>query len=288
MTTIHVVTDSSALFVEPTVVNHHRVTVVPLYIRFGDERLRVGIDIDAEAFLYRLQSTDVIPILEAPSVEEFYDTYSTLNRTTTQIVSLHMSAQLGRVYHNALAASKMLLGRCDIIVIDSQTVSAGLAFLVERAAKLASASTDLEHVIKEIRRLLPRVYSVFYVQSMRTLAHQQLISQSQTILGEMLGVMPFITIEEGELTIMEKALNTTQAVDKLIEFVSEFTEIEEMVVMHHTTNADATLRHLQDRLAAELGKTNFPIRVYDITIATLLGTDATGIVILEGEEEELY
>lgn len=288
MTAIRIVTDSSALFIDPTVIKRYQITVVPLYVQFGSELFRLGIDIDSEAFLYRLQTSPELPTLLPPTVDDFYQVYADLNRTTTSIISLHLSSHLGKVYQAAVDASKMMLGRCDIVVIDSQTISAGLAFLVQRAAEIAISHTNLEHAVKDIRRLLPRIYSVFYVQTMQMLAQRGLISQAQTILGEMLGVMPFVTIEEGQLTIMEKALNTTQAIDKLVEFISEFTTIDEMVVLHHSATMDNTLRQLQDRLAAELGKTNFPIRLYDPIVMALLGTDATGIVILEGEEEDYY
>ncbi len=288
MSNIRIVTDSSALFIDPSVIKRYQIIVVPLYVQFGAEKFRLGIDIDAETFLYRLESSPTLPIILPPTIDDFYQVYNDLNRYTTTIISLHMSSHLGEVFQAAVDASKMMLGRCDIAVIDSQTISAGLAFLVHRAAEIALAHTNLEPAVKDIRRLLPRIYSVFFVETMQMLAQRGLIGQAQTILGEMLGVMPFVTIEEGALTIMEKALNTTQAIDKLVEFVSEFGAIDEMVVLHHTTTMDNTLRQLQDRLAAELGRTSFPIRLYDASIAALLGTDATGIVILEGEEEDYY
>lgn len=283
---IRVVTDSTALFVDPTLVKHHHIEVVPVYVRFGDQRLRLGFDIDAEEFLYRMQHYQTPPVLEPPNIDELYNVYARLNRETTQIMSLHISDQLADVCKHALAASKMLLGRCDIAVIDSQMLSAGLGMLVEHAAYLALQTNDLEAAVREVRRAIPRLYGVFYVQSMKTICRHDLITESQAILGAMLGIMPCVTIEEGQLTIMEKALNHHQAIDKLVEFATEFTQIEQLVILHHSPTLTEPVRQLQDRLALELGGANFPTQVYDGSIAAFLGPDATGIMIFESEENE--
>lgn len=286
MSTVRIVTDSTALFVNPQLVKQYNITIVPAYVYFGDDCYKLGIDIDSEEFLHRLRYGDMIPRLVAPSEEDFVAVYSRLNQETTEIVSIHISAQISDIVKNAQAASKTLLGRCDIAVIDSLTLSAGLGILVERAGQLAMHRNDLEAVVRDIRQAIPRLYTVFYVESMKSICHHNLISEAQTILGTMLGIMPFITIEEGQLVIMEKALNTSQAVEKLVEFAAEFTDIEQLVILHHSTTLTDSIRQLQDRLALELPRSNFPTRLYDGSIATFLGPDANGLVIFESEDEE--
>lgn len=286
MSKVRIVTDSTALFVNPQLVKQYNITVVPTYVYFEDDCYKLGIDIDSEEFLHRLRYGDVMPRIVAPSEEDFVAVYSRLNQETTQIVSIHISAQISDVVQNAQAASKALLGRCEIAVIDSLTLSAGLGILAERAGQLAAQQYDLEEIVRDVRQAIPRLYTVFYVKSMKSICHHNLISEAQTILGGMLGVMPFITIEEGQLVIMEKALNTSQAVEKLVEFAAEFTDIEQLVILHHSTTLTDSIRQLQDRLALELPRSNFPTRLYDGSIATFLGPDANGLVIFEAEDEE--
>ncbi|NDJ84681.1 MAG: DegV family protein [Chloroflexi bacterium] len=288
MSEIRVVTDSTALFIDPSIISRYNITVVPVYVRFGDDRFKLGIDIGPEEFLHRMRYNHVIPRLEPPTPDECRTVYARLNREVSKIVSIHISANLTGVYRNMLAASKMLLGRCDIAVIDSQTLSVGLGILAEKAAILARQISDLEEVVRAVRRAIGRVYSVFFVQTMTTICHHNLISEAQAILGSMLGVMPFITIEEGNLVIMEKALDSSQAVDKLVEFAGEFTDFEQLVILHHTPLLTNTIRQLQDRLALELSTSNFPTHLYDGSLATFLGSDAAGIVIMENEDEDEY
>ncbi len=286
MNKVRIVTDSTALFINPQLIKQYNIIIVPAYVYFGDDCYKLGIDLDSEEFLHRLRYGDVIPRLVAPSEEDFTAVYSRLNQETTEIISIHISAQISDIVQHAQAASKALLGRCDIAVIDSLTLSAGLGILVERAGKLAAQGFNLEEIVRDVRQAIPRLYTVFYVKSMKSICHYSLISEAQTILGTMLGIMPFITIEEGQLVIMEKALNTSQAVEKLVEFAAEFTDIEQLVILHHSTTLTDSIRQLQDRLALELSRSNFPTRLYDGSIATFLGPDANGLVIFEAEDEE--
>lgn len=286
MSRIRIVTDSAALFLNPNIVKHYDITVVPVYVRFEDGLFKLGLDIGPEEFLYRMRDREIPPSIEAPSPEDFHAVYSRLNRETNKIISIHISNHLSDVVKNAIAASKMLLGRCDIEVIDSQTFSAGLGMLVEKAARLVRETDNFEEVIRAVRKAISRIYAVFYVQSMRTIGYHHFIGDAQTILGTMLGIMPFLTMEEGQLVVMEKALNTAQAVDKLVEFATEFAEIEQLVLLGHSTTLSEPMRQLQDRLALELSLSNFPTQLYDGSVATFLGIDATGIIILEGEEED--
>lgn len=289
MNRIRVVTDSSVLQAAPTLIDDYDITVLPVYIRFGDKRIELDPYADPEQFIERMRYDTTVPELEAPSPEEIFQVYAQLNQETTRIVSIHMSTSICPIVENAKQASKMLLGRCDINIIDTMSLSQGTAFVVKQAAKLSHTITDLQQMVREVRRMISRIYAVFFVERMQVLAHRQLLGEAQTILGTMLGVIPLVTIEDGQLTIMEKALNSTQAVDKLIEFASEFIEVEELVILHHSHTPNDTLRYLQDRLASELGTANFPTTVYDSSIATLLGTDASGITIFEREhEDDLY
>ncbi len=285
-TKTRIVTDSTALFTNPTLVQQYGIDIVPVYVWFGSERFQLGLEIDPEEFLHRLRYGQNPPRLEAPSVDELHAVYTRLNRQVNQIVSLHVSTHLSDVYRNAVTASQRLLGRCDIAVIDSLTMSAGLGVLVEKTAQLTLQTNDLEEIVREVRRTIAHIYTVFYVQNMDTICQHGLLSEAQTFLGSMLGIMPFVTMEEGQLIIMEKALNNAQAIDKLVEFASEFTDIEQLIILHDSATLTDTVRQLQDRLAVELGISNFPTQLYDGIVATYLGPEATGIVVLESEEED--
>lgn len=283
---VRIVTDSSAQFVNPDIVRRYGVQVVPLIIQVGSQSLRDGIDLDTDTFFRLMSSGNTAVNLAAPPVEEFTEVYTRLNKETDQILSLHISRRMSQTWDNARAATRSLLGRCEIFVLDSMTTSVGLAMLVEAAAKAAEDGASLEDVVRIIRGLLPRVYSVFYVDTLDYLRNNGLLSEAQSILGTMLNIKPFLTIEDGELIPMEKVRTQAQAIDKLVEFVTEFSSVDDLVILQNTPYPTEPTRQLQDRLAAEFPGQQFPLIMYGATLASMIGVDGMGVVVFEGADDE--
>jgi fatty acid-binding protein DegV len=102
----------------------------------------------------------------------------------------------------------------------------------------------------------------------------------------MLQIKPFLAMEEGHLRPMEKVRTRVQAVERLVEFAVEFTEIEEAVILQPKAHVTEQTRMLQDRLAVEFPGRHFPHALYGPSLAALIGPDATGLVVLESEIDE--
>jgi DegV family protein with EDD domain len=283
---VRIVTDSSAHFLDPAFVDQHRIEVMPLKIQIGNKVYREGVDLDADNFYRQVNASGELATLLPPSMDDFAALYSRLNRETDQILSLHISRQMGITWDLARAATKTLLGRCEIGVVDSMTTSVGLAMLVEAAALMADQGASLDEIVREVRALVPRVYTVFYVDSLDYLRHNGLLSEAQSILGAMLNIKPFLTIEEGEIIPMEKVRTQVQAVDKLVEFVTEFSDVEQLVILHGTPYPTDDSRLLLDRLAVEFPGQVFPSVTYRPSLATMIGLNGMGVVVFEGLDDE--
>jgi DegV family protein with EDD domain len=281
---VRIVTDSSAQFTDPSIIQRYNITVVPLKIQLGDRLYKEGVDLDPDDFFRKVSHDKIKPVLLPPDVDTLADTYARLNRETDQILSLHLSRLMHSTWEAARIASQTLLGRCEIAVVDSQTASVGLAMLVEAAAKLAEETTSLDDIVREVRSMAGHIYSIFYVETIEHLQRSGLVGESQAILGTMLGIKPFLTIEEGELITMEKVRTRPQAIDKLVEFVTEFAGVEQLVILQHTHHLSEQTRTLQERLALEVSSHPFPVVTYKPSLGTFIGPDAMGIIVFENEE----
>lgn len=278
---VRLVTDSSAQFLDPTVVEQYGITVVPHTILLGARAFREGVDIDAQSFFQLVRQTEFPARLSAPTVDDFTAVFRRLNRETDQILAITMSRHMSQAWENALRASKSLLGRCDIVPLDSMTTSVALALLVEEAARAADDGATLDEIVHLIRSLLPHVYSVFYVDSLTYLRHNHLLSEAQVLLGTMLDIKPFLTIENGELIPMEKVRSQGQAIDKLIEFVAEFSELQQLVILTNSLSPTERTRLLLEHLTMEFPDRTFPQVLYQPSLVTLIGPDGYGVVVQE-------
>lgn len=282
MSKIHIVTDSAAHFADPTVPERLGITVVPQTIQFGNQIFREGIDLSPEEYFRRLPHDSIMPIVLPPTVDDFRTLYAKHVKRDEQILSIHTSARMSNTVLNARQAASEFLGRSKIIALDSLNTSLGLGILTEAAADAAAQGTDLDGLVRLARGMIPHMYSVFFTSSLDYLERSGRLSRSQSMLGTMLGIKPLLTFEDGEITPIEKVRTRDKAIDKLIEFVSEFTHIDRVAIMQSVEHPTEDARILLERLEQTFPGQYFPVMMYGATLACLIGPDSLGIVIYEG------
>jgi DegV family protein with EDD domain len=285
--TIHVVTDSSVRFLDPEVHQHKLINLAPTTVRFENQELEDRPDLQLSEVLSHFEASPDRAYADPPSVEQLVEVYSRLQDETDEIVSIHTSAGISTSYQNAIKASEGFRGRSDIQIIDSTTLSAGLGMLASRAAMAAEAGNSLEEVVRVVRAVIPRLYVVFFLDDLAYLEQSGLVSQSQAILGNMLNIYPFLTIEHGRLIPMEKVRTRIRAQEKLIEFVTEFSDIEQLGILHSTSEPDEEALSVAERLEALYPDTSIKYVNYGPALATYVGLNGLGLVVLESEEEAL-
>jgi DegV family protein with EDD domain len=285
LATVQIITDSTANFGDDRFAKHHHISVVPLTIQLGDQTYRDVDDIGAEEMFQRMRHSYPYPQVFAPSAAAFQTAYQEASRKSPQICVITHSQHLSETYTNALEARSSLLGRYQIVVIDSQTTSACLGYLVQAVAEAAESGADIEEAVRIARGIIPRLYSVFYVGSLDYIQRAGLLGETQAILGTMLNIKPLLTIEDGQLITMEKARTHSQAIDKMLEFVTEFTNIEKMSILENRSRTTERTRMLQDRLTLEFLHIQTPVVLYEPLLASLIGPDAIGMAVLEGDRD---
>ena len=287
MTKIHIVTDSAAHFANAQFVQQFPVTVVPNTVRIGTKTYRDGVDISAEDAMRLVLNEQTVPVITPPDEKAFLEVYRRVAANADGIISIHPSRKMSASWEYARAAAQQMVGHCEVVAIDSQSISAGQAMVVRVAARIVQEEIDLDVAVRKIRGVIERVYSVFYIDEINAMLNKHILSSSHTILGSMLGIKPFLAIEDGELKPIEKVRTRAQAIERLTEFVVEFTEIEDVVILQNRAAVSEQTRMLQDRLAVEFPGRHFPYTLYGPSLTALIGTEVTGVALLESEMEYL-
>ncbi|MCH7588793.1 MAG: DegV family EDD domain-containing protein [Chloroflexi bacterium] len=280
-----IVTDSTARFSIRGFLENHPVSIAPMTIRRGQNSFVEGEKNNPRDIDLLFTGDDTLPIAEPASREKFAALYDRLRKNTDQILSIHTSSLINPVAANAHAASQQYLGRCNIQVIDSQSFSVGLGLLVQAAAEAVAQGEKFEEIIRIVRGMIPRLYTIFSVDNLAYLEHNQMITRSQAILGSMLGVIALLTIEEGKIIPMEKVRTRSRAIEKMVEFSSEFSSVEHIAILQNSLRTADEARTLKDRLRALYRNTPITITEYGPSVATYVGPMSLGVVILEAEEE---
>ncbi|MBZ0276038.1 MAG: DegV family protein [Anaerolineae bacterium] len=286
MPTFRIVTDSCAHFTNPYFAQQQGITVVPNKISIAGKTYREGVDLSAEEAMRLIVHEPYAPLVTSPSEAEYLETFRRLAPTADGIISIHGSREMFSGWSNAMAAAHQIAGECEVAVIDSRTLDAAQGILVKVATQAITQPGTLEDIVRVVRGAVERIYAAYYVESMNYLLQNKIMKPSHAILGAMLNIKPVLAIEEGRILPMEKVRTRGQAVDRLVEFVTEFADIEEIVLLQHKSYLTEQTRMIQDRLSVEFADQYFPYSYYGPTMASLIGADATGVIILERETEE--
>ncbi len=219
-----------------------------------------------------------------PSADDFRAVFDrTLYRTNKMLVILS-SSHLSPVVRNARIAARDFMGRCDITILDSQTILVGLGLLVERAGDLLQEGhLPLGEVVRQVRGMIPRTYVVMITHTLDYLYRSKKLSAMQAILGSMLNIHPFLVIEDGEIIPQEKSRTPEKALDRLVEFAAEFTCIQELVVFQNAGGPPTPeALSLRTRLEQIWPNRNYTTITYDPILSSHIGPDGLGMVIYEG------
>jgi DegV family protein with EDD domain len=283
---LRIVTDAAVRFSSPNFASQHDVVVAPVSVRCGNVLIPDGPDVNLATLRSNLETCSPEISIEGPTVEALSEIYQQLNRTTSQVISIHTSSGLIGTYENALQASHQFRGRMDIQVIDSQTISIGLGLLVQHAVQAITRGESFDEIIRQVRGLIARMYVVMFLEDLYFLERNHLVSRSQAILGNMLGIVPFLNIEDGFLIPMEKVRSRIRAVEKLIEFVSEFSSLQHLGLFQPGIAETEETDLIFERLRTIYPATPFSLNSYGPTLSSFVGLDCLGAVVLESEDQD--
>ena len=278
---VHVVTDSYARFVQPAQLLGAPLTILPNQLEIDGERQREHAGRPAAALLKRMRDTQAPPRLVPPTTEDYARLFTHLGMEHAAILSIHASSEIAPTLANARKAAAALHGHCEIELLDSKNVSVMQGMLVEAAVAALRSGVGLAELVPALRGMTARLYSVFLVENLSTLQHNGYLSVAHTILSEMHDVRVVVSVEDGALRLIEKARTRAAGIERLVEYVLEFEELECGYILQAQPGHTETTRLLRERLACERPGDPFGQLIYGAALAAHIGTEATGIALLE-------
>jgi len=249
--TVKIVTDSTA-DLSLQIVQQLGITVVPVYVCFGEKSYRDGVDISHDEFYQKLIKSPIHPTTSQPTPADFANVYSRLSTETDEIVSIQVTSKLSGTYNSALQGRELMKTGYHIEVIDSLSVSMGLGLITMAAARLAKAGASLPEVMDEVRQVIPRICLLGVFDTLKYLLLGGRIGKAKALLGSMLNVKPLITMRDGELFPAGQVRTHSKGIERLFDLVRNTLNIEEVAIVHSTTPGEAT--SLREHIASIFDK----------------------------------
>lgn len=235
MPRVAIVTDSTA-DLEPTVAQLHRIRVVPLAVRFGDDEYRAGVDLTTEQFWERLLAPGApLPRTAAPSPGAFRDAFEASFADGAEAVVCPVAGHaISATAGSATLAARELAGR-EIHVIDTASTSMATGLAAILAAELSAAGAAAADVVSAVRLRIPDIDLYVAVDTLDYLRRNGRLSAAATKIGTVLSVKPIITVRDGVITLAERMRTRARARERVIELISR-RPVERLAIMHTPTS----------------------------------------------------
>jgi DegV family protein with EDD domain len=228
------------------------ITMVPVYIYFGDKAYKDGVDIGPDELYKKLVEGPVYPTTTQPIPSDFAEVYTALSKDAEAIVSIHLPAKVSGTYNAALQGVEMAKCKCDIHVFDSQTLAAGLGLVVLAATRVASSGGKLSEVLAETNRAIGHTQIRAVLDTLQYLLKGGRITKTRALVGALLSVKPILRTKDGELVQAGMARSYAKGIDQLFEFVRKYPDLKEVAISHTTVPEQA--QALKQRLTSIIDK----------------------------------
>lgn len=277
---IALITDSSCNLPEEDILKYN-INVLPLQVSTSERTYQDdGIDLKTNE-IYELIAKE-IPKTSMPNLGISINLLERLKEEGyTHALAIHISKGLSGTF-------KMVHGLKDkaeeigikLEVIDSNSISMGLGFLVLQAAYMIGKSEDIDNIVKTIIDLKEKTRVYFVVQTLEYLRKGGRIGRIEGSLGDLLNFKPIISInKEGVYYTVEKVRGRKKSLKAIVDIAEKYIDGKDVLLSIVHGNVIEEGREICKHFSEKIDN----VSLYDLTSAlgVHVGPGLIGICISE-------
>ena len=167
--------------------------VVPFSVLLGEE---IGYDgeITPETIFTYVDENKILPKTSAVNEYQFDEFFSGLLKEYDAIIHFSLSSAMSSAYNNALKTSKNYK---NVYVIDSRSLSTGIALLAIYASKLVKEGLEPQEIVAKVEKRIPHVQASFVLKAVDYLYKGGRCSALSRFGALLLRIKPQIVVRDG-------------------------------------------------------------------------------------------
>jgi DegV family protein with EDD domain len=194
--------------------------VVPLYVNFGTESYKDGVELTAQQFYERLRTSGDLPTTSQPTPGDFAACYDELS-AYERILSVHLASNLSGTFQSASSAAS---GNERVRVIDSESASVAISMLALAIQRRLERGTTDEEIDALVAHYLATHGLLFTVDTLEFLARGGRIGKARAFAGQLMNVKPILTITDGEVVPLKRVRGNRKAFQEFVDALDSQTE----------------------------------------------------------------
>lgn len=262
-----------------------QVEALPMWVIFGEETYRDGIDITPDEFYERLLKVGQLPKTSSPSPGEYLAVYKKLIQKSQSILVITYSSRFGMSYQAAKIAREMF-SDSSIHVLDSGTATMAQGFLAIIAARAALAGAGFTEVITLAEETKKHVGGLAKLDTLEFLRLSGRVPEIANWLGRALHLKLLFGSCSDKVEVIGASRTQRQAINQMLDELRERTENKKLDIATFHAAAQKEAIDLEKKLLAEFNVDEY----YRVELTPVIGAHiGPGVVGLAyGLDNPLY
>ena len=272
---VAIVTDSGSDLTREEA-SRYGIEIVPVYVVFGNDRLRDGVEIDRASFFRRVESGEK-PTTDPATVEDFTSVFDRLVASGRDVVAITLSSQISKSYEHVQSAASAYGEK--VRVVDSRGASGLESLLAVYAAERAAAGDPAAEIARKLSSL--KTAAFFAVPDLSALGQSGRLPKAVVALGSMLNVSLVLKMnDQGAIAPAGQSRSFDKTCELMVESVVRAIERSPGAWIAISYGGDAKVaKDLTRLLESKLGHPPVKEMLHEttLTIAANLGNSGVGI-----------
>ena len=201
------VSTESTLDLPKELCKKYDINVIPFTVLLGEKSGYDG-DITPEQIFEFVDKTGVLPRTSAVNEYQYDKYFSKLLRNYDAVIHISLSSGISSSCSNAIHAASIMK---NVYVIDSQSLSTGIALLAIYARKLADKGLEPEEIYKKVTARVPSVQASFVINSLNYLYKGGRCSGLSRFSAAVFRIKPQIILKDGKMIPQKKYHGRSEA-----------------------------------------------------------------------------
>jgi len=272
------ITATSTCDLPAQLLERYQITMVPLYVSFGGNTFRDGIDAAPEDVFRHVEGGGQLPSTSAINIADYQELFSELSPQYDSVLHITIGSEFSSCYQNALVAAEDFP---NVYVVDSRNLTVGQGIMALEAAIAAERGDGIEDILRMLEDMAGRVDTTFVVDKLDYLAKGGRCSSVVALGANLLRLKPCIVLSDGKMTVGKKYRG---AFDRVLpdyvrdQLTGKNVDLERIFVV--STRCDPAIPAAVCDIVREFGFRDVITAVAGCTISCHCGPNTLGIIFL--------
>lgn len=272
------ITATSTCDLPAELLERYQITMVPLYVSFGGETFRDGVDAQPEDIFRHVEGGGQLPSTSAVNIADYQELFAGLSPQYDSVLHITIGSEFSCCYQNALVAAADF---DNVRVVDSRNLTTGQGMLAIAAAEAAQRGDGIEDIVNMLEEMIDRVDTTFVVDKLDYLAKGGRCSSVVALGANLLKLKPCIVLSDGKMTVGKKYRGAFDKVlpDYVLDQLSGKDVDKERVIVTYT-RCDPSIPESVCDMVRQFGFREVITAVAGCTISCHCGPNTLGVIFL--------